>query len=113
MMNLSSQLHPESLGLLPIAVRPEQFEVLWHGHRPLRPEEGLLLAVLRQAFDDLRRLRHAVRRRDQRLFIDAYDWVMSDDRSHPFSFVNMCEALKLEPDALRAHVAEDPWPAAA
>lgn len=28
--------------------------------------------------------------------------VMSDDRSHPFSFLNICEALKLSPDALRS-----------
>ena len=34
--------------------------------------------------------------------MEAYKWVASGDRSWPYSFVNLCEALKLSPEYLRA-----------
>jgi hypothetical protein len=40
-----------------------------------------------------------------RLFADARDWVSSDDVLWPFSFLNICEALDLGPERLRARLA--------
>lgn len=112
-MGASPITHPDQLRVLPEAIRPEQFDAIWHGRRPAPPEQSLLLAMLRQAFDDLRRLRCASRRADQRLFLDAYAWVMSNDRSHSFSFVNLCESLSLAPDAVRAGLLDNQSKAAA
>ena len=37
----------------------------------------------------------------QRLYWEAYAWVASNDRSWPYSFVNLCELLDMVPDAVR------------
>ena len=88
-------IHPE-------AILPVQFDSLWRGSAKLTPERSLLLAMLEQAASDLWNFRFRPRRKAQRMYLDAYQWVMSNDRSHPFSFVNICEALKLSPEALRS-----------
>lgn len=78
---------------------------------PRSPERSLLLAMLAQAANDLQRCRSDLRRRGRRIYSEAYRWVMSNDRSHAFSFVNVCEALQLSPVALRAGmVAQTPVP---
>ena len=37
----------------------------------------------------------------QRLYWQAYAWVADDDRQWPFSFVNLCETLGLDIEAIR------------
>ena len=97
--------------LQPEVILSIQFDVLWRGPAKLTPERSLLLAMLEQAVSDLWNYRFRPRRKAQRMYLDAYQWVMSSDRSHPFSFVNICEALELTPTALRAgmigHTSED------
>ena len=88
--------------LNPEIIRPVQFDSIWRRSSHLTPERLLLVAMLEQAASDLSNFRFRPRRRAQRIYLDAYQWVTSDDRSHPFSFVNLCEALKLSPAALRA-----------
>ncbi len=88
--------------LKPEATMPVQFQGLWHGGRPVTPERALVIVVLWQAASDLQKFRFAKSRKQQRLYMEAYQWVASDDRSWPYSFVNLCEALKLSPDYLRA-----------
>jgi len=61
----------------------------------------LAAAVLEAAAADLRNFRYARRRRRQRLYWQAYQWVMSEEREWPFSFVNICESLRLSPAAMR------------
>jgi hypothetical protein len=85
-----------------------QFERLWHGPKSLSPERQLAISVLWQAADDLQKYRCARRRRRQRLYMDAYRWVESDDRSWVFSFVNLCEVFNLSPQALRAELLGEP-----
>jgi hypothetical protein len=88
-----------------------QADLSWQPSYPRTPERTLLLAMLAQAANDLQRCRLDLRRRGRRIYGEAYRWVMSNDRSHPFSFVNVCEALKLSPVALRrGMVAKDPVP---
>lgn len=94
--------------LTPDAIRPEQFDVIWHCKRATTPERALLLAMIEQAASDLRRFRYARQRPDQRLYMDAYKWVVSEDRSHPFTFVNICEGLSLSPDGLREALLREP-----
>ena len=87
--------------LLPESILPEQFATLWR-RRVVQPEQVLLRAVLEQAARDLRRFRGARCRAAQRLYLDAYNWVCSLDRSYWFSFINVCEVLGLSPPAVRA-----------
>lgn len=57
-------------------------------------EVKLLMALLENAQSAYRR-----GRRDE-----VEKWVNSEDRSWPSSFVNVCEALGLEPKAVRGHI---------
>jgi hypothetical protein len=64
-----------------------------------------MAAVLQRAVDDLRGSPH---RRggnalapDRRVLSAAVAYVASSDRRWPFSFENLCEALRLEPRRLR------------
>ncbi|MFN8600017.1 MAG: hypothetical protein U0842_06065 [Candidatus Binatia bacterium] len=88
-------------GTVPLAIDPAQFEVLWHGFGAQTPERALLLAMLERTAADLKNFRYARQRANQRLYMDAYLWVASDDRSHPFAFENVCEFLKLSPEHIR------------
>lgn len=80
---------------------PVQFEEIWHRSRAISPERALALAVLWQAFFDLRKYRFAARRRQQRLYMEAYRWVASDSRRWPYSFASLCDLLGLEAGAVR------------
>lgn len=83
---------------------PVQFDDIWHRSRAISPEHSLALAVLWQAYFDLRKNRFAARRRRQRLYVEAYRWVASDDRSWPFSFASLCDLLGFEVEALRTRL---------
>jgi hypothetical protein len=101
-MNFETDTETEADYLpLPLAVLPVQFAGIWHGRAPCA-FKNLAAAVLAQAVSDLRHYRNARNGRRQRLYNDAYRWVSSYSRSHPFSFVNICELLELSPAAVRA-----------
>lgn len=87
--------------LVPEAALPTQFADIWHRSRAISPERALTLAVLWEAVLDLQRFRFATRRRQQRLYWEAYQWVVSDDRSWPYSFANLCDAVNLTPESVR------------
>ena len=77
----------------------------WFAGRAMQPEKRLMIAVLADAFDLLLRPPappHSRRLPWQR---DAKRWVQSDDREWPYSFVNICETLSLEPHRVREHLA--------
>jgi hypothetical protein len=88
--------------LKPEATLPVQFQGMWHGGKPVTPERALMIVVLWQAASDLQKFRFARSRKQQRLYMEAYKWVASNDCGWPYSFVNLCEALKLSPEYLRA-----------
>jgi hypothetical protein len=88
--------------LKPEVTMPVQFQEMWHGGGPITPERALMVVVLWQAASDLQKFRFAKSRKQQRLYMEAYKWVASDDRGWPYSFVNLCEALKVSPEYLRA-----------
>ena len=71
-----------------------QFRDIWNGEGH-SPERELASAVLDAAASDLRNYRYARRRRRQRIYWQTYQWVASDSREWPFSFVNMCEFLRI------------------
>jgi hypothetical protein len=87
--------------LVPEAALPAQFHDIWHKTRAVTPERALALAVLWEAVLDLDKYRFAQRRRQQRLYWEAYEWVTSDDRSWPYSFANLCDTVGLTVEPVR------------
>jgi hypothetical protein len=67
----------------------------------------LAAGILEQATLDLRRFHGATSAVERELYHDAYRWVISDDCSWPFSFLNVCQLLKLAPEILRQELLTD------
>jgi hypothetical protein len=67
-------------------------------------------AVLFQAAEDLKEFRHQSRPTGQRLYREVCDWVTSNDHEWPCSFLNVCGALQLTPDRVRADLLADDAP---
>src|SRR6266513_188556 len=70
-------------------------------------QEDLAAGVLKQAAQDLRRFHGATSAIERELYLDAYRWVISEDSSWPFSFLNVCQLLKLAPESLREELLDD------
>jgi hypothetical protein len=97
--------HEETIA--PELTLPVQFHDLWHGSRAASPETILAVSVLGQAANDLQSFRFAPRRHQQRLYLEAYNWVASSDRSWPYAFLNLCDALRLAAESVRAQLLGD------
>jgi hypothetical protein len=78
--------------------------------RAVSPEVSLVIAIIERAVLDLREYRFARRRRDQRLYMNAYAWIASEDRRWPYSFNNLCDSLNLNAAAARAQLLGDSAP---
>ena len=72
-----------------------------------RSEQALAAGILQQATQDLRRFHRANSAIERELYHDAYSWVMSDDCTWPFCFLNVCKLLNQEPDDLREELLGD------
>jgi hypothetical protein len=88
----------------PDQVLPVQFCDGGQRGRTQSPERELAVSVLAQAALDIERCREARRGRKRRIYREAYNWVASDDRSWPYSFLNLCDAVSLSPAFLRARL---------
>lgn len=73
----------------------------------LEPERALAAGVLRQATADLRRFRESKDAIGREMYLDARTWFDSNDSEWPYSFLNVCEALRLSPDEVREEVFAD------
>ena len=67
----------------------------------------LAAGVLKQAKNDLRRFRRGTTGIERELYLDAYRWVMSDDCTWAFSFVNVCDLMGVTPTHLRRELIGD------
>jgi hypothetical protein len=70
-------------------------------------QRDLAAGVLKQAAQDLRRFHGLTSAVERELYFDAYSWVMSDDCTWPFSFLNVCRILHREPITLREELLGD------
>ena len=70
-------------------------------------QRELASGILKQVAEDLRRFHGATNAVERELYQDAYRWVISDDCSWPFSFLNICQLLELAPDILRQELLTD------
>ena len=67
----------------------------------------LAAGVLKQAAQDLRRFHNATSAVERELYCDAYSWLMSEDCTWPFSFLNVCQLLNREAIDLREELLGD------
>jgi hypothetical protein len=92
----------EAIEVAPETMVPVQFFDTRRSGAAQVPEKRLMLAVLEAAVAEFQRHARAGTRAGQRAFDDAEAWIGSDDVQWPFSFVNICQALALEPGAVRS-----------
>ena len=83
----------------PDVILPEQF--LPNARQPMTEERRLRIAVLEDAIDCFQKHLFATDDRDRQLFREAEQWIMNTDRRPPFSFGQICEVLRLNPDYIR------------
>jgi hypothetical protein len=68
----------------------------------LDAERVLMFAVLRDAVSCFQDNVGSDCKRKQAMYRDAEEWILDKDRTHLFSFDNVCEILGLDPDYMRA-----------
>ncbi len=82
-------------------IAPEQFLEVFSRSRSLEPEQELMLAILADAIECvLKYLNEPIPAR-AKLFGEAHDWLFDQDEREPFSFINVCEILAIDPSYLR------------
>lgn len=102
-MDLSTVVPEDNVVRLfePDLITPEQHRDRVRAERIDQPEIRLMLAVIEDAVATYQRYAVEPTRRNQRLFEDAERWINSTDTSWPYSFENVCTALRFEPETLR------------
>jgi hypothetical protein len=70
-------------------------------------QRDLAAGVLKQVAQDLRRFHGRTSAVERALYLDAYTWLASGDTSWPFSFLNVCQILKLAPEIVRDELLGD------
>ena len=98
---LLDEEHASAESLPSAAVLPEQFYNLIAPPAAGHGVRALMHAVLDNALWYWRKQFTTTNRREQRLAREAGEWIFSEDVSWPFSFVNICEALGLDPAYMR------------
>ena len=69
--------------------------------------KDLAAGIFKQAALDLRRFHAGTSAVEREFYLDAHRWVMSDDCSWPFSFLNTCHLLNLTPETVREEMLGD------
>ncbi len=85
----------------PVTILPEQFFPPPAEVDRGRGERALMRAVLEDALFCFRKYGNAKRRSQRRSAQEAEEWFWAEDYSWPFSFLNICAALGLDPDYIR------------
>jgi hypothetical protein len=77
--------------------------IQWKAKSPAeeRPEMRLATAIFEDAWQSVARAPSDRREGRGRDFREARDWFLDDSRSWPFAFLNLCELLALDPNAVR------------
>jgi len=87
--------------LQPDTLLPAQYFSALRRKSQQEPERRLAIAVLEDAVDCFQKHLTAKDRKSHQLFIDADEWISSDDRSWPFAFENICDLLSINSEYLR------------
>ena len=87
--------------LQPDTLLPSQYFAALRRKGAHEPERRLAIAVLQDAVDCFQKHLRARDRKARQLFLDAEEWICSEDRSWPFSFENICDLLQINAEYLR------------
>ena len=87
--------------LTPDVALPDQFDDLWGRANRTEPEPRLAIAVLQLAVVDFCKFADARGGSEQLIYRKARNWILSADRSWPYSFANICEVIEVAPNNLR------------
>lgn len=68
---------------------------------PAGAERELMLAVLTDAIECYWKYQKSAKRSALRLYQDAKNWIFAERDSVPFSFIDVCEMLQLDPSYIR------------
>ena len=90
----------------PDSLLPAQFFAALKQKEHACGERRLMVAILEDAVDCFQKYLWATDNRSRHLRTEAENWLLSDDDSWPFSFVNICHALDLHPEFLRRGLLE-------
>ena len=90
----------------PDSLLPVQFFASLKQRSQACGERRLMAAILEDAVDCFQKYLWAKDNRSRNLRLEAENWFISDDDSWPFSFLNVCHALDLEPGFLRRGLLE-------
>ena len=71
------------------------------GTSSLRPEKSLMFAVLLDGVDCFQKCALLHDEYSKRVFRETEIWIFENNRGWPFSFINVCEALAIDPQYLR------------
>lgn len=82
-------------------IAPDQYLDIFTRTNKLEPEQELMLAILSDAIDCILKYCEEPIPMRAKLFSEAHDWLFDQDEREPFSFLNVCETLKLNPNYLR------------
>jgi hypothetical protein len=69
--------------------------------RILEPEKELMLAILTDAVECLHKHSGSRQPTGMKLFREAKEWIFDEDQKGAFSFLNVCDALDLDPCYIR------------
>ena len=101
MAHILAEEHSSSMLEVDLIV-PSQFFDRIKAERSSQPEKRLMLAVMEDAISTFQKSVHGATRRQRRLLKETEEWIASADTSWPFSFENICAALDIEAEYLRA-----------
>jgi len=87
--------------LQPDTLLPSQYFAIVKRKGAHEPERRLVIAVLQDAVECFQKHAGARDHKARQLFLDAEEWICSEDRSWPFSFENVCDLLHINPEYLR------------
>lgn len=87
--------------LQPDTLLPSQYFAALKRKGAHEPERRLAIAVLQDAVDCFQKHLRARDRKARQLFLDAEEWISSEDRTWPFSFENICDLLQINSEYLR------------
>lgn len=82
-------------------IAPEQFLEVFNRSNHLEPEQELVLAILTDAVECILKYLDEPLPMRAKLFGEAHNWLFDQDEKDPFSFLNVCEILNLDPSYLR------------
>ena len=88
-----------------VGILPVQYGESRRRKLPSEGERKLLFAVLEDAIRTYLRHRDSgAEARNNEDYVEAAEWLSSDDECGPFAYVNVCEALGIDADSLRSGI---------